>query len=197
MTQLKQAGGSLEKYYNDLQGLWREIDFHRPNPMECAIDIHIYNLLFQEDKVYVFLDGLDDRLDKIRGDVLQLCPFPTVEQAYAHVRREALRQSVMITGSVDAVSGTVLATKGLKLGSSVQPPIVHNGRPKSRTSSEGLKCSHCGNSKHTRDTCFKLHRYLDWWNDFRAKKGRDAGTKDEGSVTTVMAATEPQLSFIP
>ncbi|RVW31281.1 hypothetical protein CK203_100340 [Vitis vinifera] len=197
VTQLKQAGGSLEKYYNDLQGLWREIDFHRPNPMECAIDIHIYNLLFQEDKVYVFLDGLDDRLDKIRGDVLQLCPFPTVEQAYAHVRREALRQSVMITGSVDAVSGTVLATKGLKLGSSVQPPIVHNGRPKSRTSSEGLKCSHCGNSKHTRDTCFKLHRYLDWWNDFRAKKGRDAGTKDEGSVTTVMAATEPQLSFIP
>ena len=49
VTQLKQAGGSLEKYYNDLQGLWREIDFHRPNPMECAVDIHNYNLLLQED----------------------------------------------------------------------------------------------------------------------------------------------------
>ena len=65
VTQLKQAGGSLEKYYNDFQGLWREIDFRRPNPMECEVDIHNYNLLFQEDKVYVFLDGLDDRLDKI------------------------------------------------------------------------------------------------------------------------------------
>ena len=111
VTQLKQVGGSLEKYYNDFQGLWREIDFRRPNPMECEVDIHNYNLLFQEDKVYVFLDGLDDRLDKIRGDVLQLHPFPIVEQAYAHIRREALRQSVMITGSADTIYGVVLATK--------------------------------------------------------------------------------------
>ncbi|KAJ0045362.1 hypothetical protein Pint_05392 [Pistacia integerrima] len=79
VTRLKQARGSLEKYYNDLQGLWCEIDFRRPNPMECAVDIQHYNLILQEDKVYVFLDGLDDRLDKIRGDVLQLRPFPTVE----------------------------------------------------------------------------------------------------------------------
>ena len=40
---MKQAGRSIEKYYNDLQGLWREIDFHRPNPMKCAIDIQSYN----------------------------------------------------------------------------------------------------------------------------------------------------------
>ena len=86
VTQIKQARGSLEIYYNDLQGLWREIDFRRPNPMECAVDIHNYNLLLlQEDRVYVFLDGLDDQLDKIRGDVLQLRPFRTVEQAYAQV----------------------------------------------------------------------------------------------------------------
>ena len=38
--------------------------------MECVVDIHNYNLLLQENRVYVFLDGLDDRLDKIRGDVL-------------------------------------------------------------------------------------------------------------------------------
>jgi len=70
VTQLKQAGGTLEQYYNDLQGLWREIDFRRPNPIECAVDIHKYNTIIQEDRVYVFLDGLDNRLDKIRGDVL-------------------------------------------------------------------------------------------------------------------------------
>uniref|UniRef100_A0A2N9FJS7 Retrotransposon Copia-like N-terminal domain-containing protein n=1 Tax=Fagus sylvatica TaxID=28930 RepID=A0A2N9FJS7_FAGSY len=57
VMQLKQAGGSLEQYYNDLQGLWREIDFRRPNPMECAVDIHKYNTILQEDWVYVFLDG--------------------------------------------------------------------------------------------------------------------------------------------
>ena len=87
--------------------------------MECAVDIHNYNLLLQEDRVYAFLDGLDDWLDKIWGDVLQLHPFPTMEQAYAHIRREALYQFVMITSSADTIFGSVLVTKGLKLSFSV------------------------------------------------------------------------------
>ena len=43
VSRMKQAGGSIEKYYNDLQGLWQEIDFHRLNPMKCEIDIQSYN----------------------------------------------------------------------------------------------------------------------------------------------------------
>ena len=70
VSRLRQAGGSLEKYYTDLQGLWREIDFRRPNPMECPADIQRYNNLLQEDRVYVFLDGLDDKLDNNQSDVL-------------------------------------------------------------------------------------------------------------------------------
>ncbi|KAJ0077247.1 hypothetical protein Patl1_36424 [Pistacia atlantica] len=165
--------------------------------MECAVDIQHYNLILQEDIVYVFLDCLDDRLDKIQGDMLQLRPFPTVEQVYAHVCREAIRQSVMITGSANGVSSAILATKRLRLGSSAHPPTMHNGKHKSCASSDGLKCSHCGNSRHTRDTCFKLHGYLDWWNDLEAKKGRDLGTKDAGSGQPIVVTVEPQLSFTP
>lgn len=58
VTKTKQDGGSLESYYSTLQGLWREIDFRRPNPMKCVADIQEYN------KIITFLDGLDDRLDK-------------------------------------------------------------------------------------------------------------------------------------
>ncbi|RVW32400.1 hypothetical protein CK203_117101 [Vitis vinifera] len=50
-----------------------------------------YNSILQEDRVYTFLYGLDDRLDKTRSDVLQLKPFLIVEQAYAFVRREDVR----------------------------------------------------------------------------------------------------------
>jgi hypothetical protein len=32
----------------------------------------MYNFILQEDIVYKFLDGLDDRLDKVWGDVLQI-----------------------------------------------------------------------------------------------------------------------------
>ena len=112
-------------------------------------------------------DSLDNRLDKIRGDILQLRPFPTVEQAYAHVRREAICQTVMITDN-ENISGAVLATKGLRLGPINSTSNIHNGKQKSRASTEGLKCTHCGNQKHTRENCFKLHRYPDWWNDLQA-----------------------------
>ena len=59
--------------------------------MECAIDIQKYNSILQEDRVYTFLDGLDDKLDKNRSEVLQIKPFLTVEQAYAFVRREEVK----------------------------------------------------------------------------------------------------------
>ena len=85
VSRLRQNGGSLEKFYNELQGLWREIDFLRPNPMGCPKDVQWYTAILQEEMVYVFLDGLDDRLDQVRSIVLQMQPFPTVKQAYACV----------------------------------------------------------------------------------------------------------------
>ena len=47
-----------------------KINFRRPNPMKFAKDIQVYNSNIQEDRVHVFLDGLDDRLEKIKSDVL-------------------------------------------------------------------------------------------------------------------------------
>ena len=187
VSRMKQAGGSIEKYYNDLQGLWREIDFRRPNPMKCAIDIQSYNSILQEERVYTFLDGLDDRLDHVRSDVLRLKPFPSIEQAYAHIRREDLRQSVMISGAETVASGAVMAIKGVKSGSS----------SRSKGHSSGNKCTHCGSTKHARETCFKLHGYPDWWHELQARKKRDAPATEDVPGRAAVAAVEPQLSLIP
>jgi hypothetical protein len=110
--------------------------------------------------------------------VLQLKPFPTVEQAYAHVRREDVRQMVM-TSSVDTAPGVVMASKGIKAGHYHTPPKTgvlslssgkSNPPSKSKAPSNGMKCTHYGNAKHTRETCFKLHGYPDWWHDLQARK---------------------------
>ncbi|KAL6350723.1 hypothetical protein AAG906_028185 [Vitis piasezkii] len=176
VARLRQGSGSLEKYYNDLQGLWREIDFRRPNLMQCP-----------EDRVYTFLDGLDDKLDNIRSDVLQLKPFPTVEQAYAHVPNDG-----------EEAAGAVLASRSLKQGPSTAANSLSlnrkfNSISKSNGPSNDMKCSHCGNSKHTRDTCFKLHGYPDWWHELQAKSKNAAN----GTGKAAIASTESQLSLIP
>ena len=202
VTRMRQGGGSIEKYYNDLQGLWREIDFRRPNPMKCTTDISKYNSILQEDRVYIFLDGLDDRLDKIRSDVLQLQSFPTVEQAYAHVRREDIRQAVMMTG-MEATTGAVMASKGVKTGKQQSLPLqmspaTNSGKMhkniKAKGSSEEGGCTHCGNMKHTRETCFKLHGYPEWWNELKARKQREATANGNLGQAALMNA-EPQLSL--
>jgi hypothetical protein len=205
---LKQVGGSLEKFYTDLQGLWREINFRRPNSMECPVDIHHYNALLQEDWVYTFLDGLDDRLDNIWSYVLQMQPFPSIEQAYAHVSREALRQVVMGFGDPDSPSNVVLATKGLKLNlapsSAGAASIPHsrrqNGTSRSRNSrntSDGLKCSHCGKQNHTNDNCFKNIGYPDWWYELQAKKKNNGTGINASTGKVAVASTEAHLSLIP
>jgi hypothetical protein len=119
-----------------------------------------------------------------------------MKQTYAHVRREAIRQTIMITGN-KAILGAVLATKRLRLGPTNSTSNMHNRKQKSRASTEGLKCTYCGNQKHTRENCFKLHGHPDWWNDLQAKKRRDTTNKEMGLSTAAVANTEPQLSFTP
>jgi hypothetical protein len=104
----------VEEYYNELQGLWQEIDFRRPNLMVYPEEIEIFNKFVQETRVYLFLDGLDDKLDRVRADVVQITPFPSVEQAYARVRQEATRQEVMLKGDESSQPSMVMLSKGSK-----------------------------------------------------------------------------------
>ncbi|KMY84941.1 hypothetical protein BUMB_04206 [Candidatus Paraburkholderia calva] len=120
-----------------------------------------------EDRVYTFLDGLDDRLDNIRGEILRKQPFPTVEQAYADVRKEDQRQSVMLTKE-DTGSSLALISKG--------EPV----KKEKATKGDG-GCTHCGNPKHTKDTCFKLHGYPEWWKEMKTKKKRESS---QAALTT-------------
>lgn len=186
----------MKTYYNNLQELWREIDFRRPNPMECNTDIQKYNSLLQEDKVYIFLDGLDDKLDNIRADVLQMQPFPTVEQAYAQVRREDLRQSVMLKNEEVIPGGAMLSRGGQKPQHRLSFLMPANRRPVTKSHGEGAGCTHCGNTRHTEDTCFKIHGYPNWWHELKATKKSEARRSEHPGRAALMSM-EPTLSLVP
>jgi hypothetical protein len=98
-----QSGGSLEEYYNTLQKLWCEIDLRKPNKNVCAVDIENRNQEVQEERLYIFLGGLDQYLDSIRAEVLRSQPLPSIEEAFAQVRWEDVRQAIM-TGRGEGVN---------------------------------------------------------------------------------------------
>ena len=85
------------------------------------------------------------------------------------------------------------------VGRSGQTSTPNAGKPntssKSQLQSEGGGCTHCGNSKHTRETCFKLHGYPEWWDDLKARKQRE-NTANGGSGRVALVNSEPKLSFM-
>lgn len=70
-----------------------------------------------------------------------------------------------------------------------------SNKPTPRVHTDGLACSHCGKSKHTRETCFKLNGYPDWWDELKARKQRD-GTVSGTSGRAALAHAEPHLSLL-
>jgi GAG-pre-integrase domain/Integrase core domain/gag-polypeptide of LTR copia-type len=178
VNRVKQAGGSVEVYYTQLQGLWKELDVRRPNPMTSPVDIEKHNNLVQEDRVLTFLDGLDDRLDSIRATVLQLKPFPTIEQAFALVRREENRQTVMLNKWDGSENSMVMLVRNQTLAIN-KPDFKPKPSPV-----EG--CTYCHNSRHTRDKCFKLIGYPPGWKD-RKKKRQGDGQQYRGEAQMVAA----------
>lgn len=63
-------------------------------------------------------------------------------------------------------------------------------RPKASIDSNGY--TYCGHSKHTRETCFKLHGYLDWWKGLKARKVAN-GSGRVALVTTNPPCLVPQV----
>ena len=99
-------------------------------------------------------------------------------------------------GAMFFANGAIMAIKRVKSGYS-QTLLKSGSSSRSKGHSDGIKCTHCGSTKHTRETCFKLHDYPDWWHELQTQKKQDAhATKDilgRAAVTIV----ESQLSLIP
>jgi len=70
-----------------------------------------------------------------------------------------------------------------------------NVRPVTKSQGEGGSCTHCGNTKHTKDTCFKIHGYPDWWHELKTKKKPKARRSEHPSRATLMSM-EPPLSLV-
>ncbi|OAY30466.2 hypothetical protein MANES_14G029767v8 [Manihot esculenta] len=151
---LTQQGSNLEDLYNDLQAIWAEIDERQPTRIEGDNNIIIRNREIQEERLYLFLAGVQSDLDPVRREILNEEPLPTLDNAYSRLRGEKLRRA------------------------------IHLPLPSPATA--GLKCTHCSGSQHTRDGCFKIIGYPEWWeeNNIRKNKGKGQGAGNTATVTT-------------
>ncbi|KAF7802862.1 uncharacterized protein G2W53_041973 [Senna tora] len=71
-------------------------------------------------------------------------------------------------------------------------PKTKSSNPKKKDLSKKDKyCDHCKVNGHTKDTCFKIHGYLEWWKELKekrtGKKPVAATVKDSSTADTPMS----------
>ena len=84
---------------------------------------------------------------------------PTVEEAYASIRRETLRR-----GIIKKEPSLDLDSSGIGGGFAVKGRTYRRDDEKNH-----LKCTHCGGTRHTKNECFKLVGYPEWWSNAKKK----------------------------
>ncbi|KAM0054620.1 hypothetical protein Hdeb2414_s0006g00196891 [Helianthus debilis subsp. tardiflorus] len=152
---IKQGDNSLEDFWIALQGIWGEIDRIDPNPMKCPEDIKTYS--------------------KIRRS-LRLCS----KRSRSPVPGATINNTQGIAAGlmVAETEGVGLVTKGRQFEGK-------NKGPSGKEDKTHLKCDHCGMNKHTREQCFRLVGYPDWWADGHKKGTRNQGP-ERGKVPTTV-----------
>ncbi|KAI5319406.1 hypothetical protein L3X38_039114 [Prunus dulcis] len=137
--------------------------------------------------VHLFLAGLDPQFDQVPGEILRKEPKLDLDQIFAYVRREA-QQRLTITSTPDTA---VLATQCPQ-----GPPTSTTGASQTQVTSSHpeRKCTHCGGSKHTRDGCYELIGYPDWWDHSKAprkNRGKSLDTSSDSAPVSPAVQTAP------
>ncbi|KAJ0622886.1 hypothetical protein HanIR_Chr01g0025661 [Helianthus annuus] len=183
---LKQGSDTLEELWNKLQNIWMSIDRRDPNPMKDSEDIQIYNKKTQEQRLYQLLIAIDDKFELVKRDILKKDPLPSVETAYATIRREVARLNILKSTSSDGDSteiGMVLAAKD-----SIQR---FKFKPKEKEDKSKLYCTHCKMKKHTKETCFRLVGYPEWWDEGPKDKNNQRFKSDGKGASATSSGEEP------
>ncbi|KAH9768480.1 Integrase catalytic domain-containing protein [Citrus sinensis] len=89
----KQNGQPLSKFYGELIEIFRELDHRDKVVMKNPKDVVIYRRSVERLRVHIFLAGLDEEFDQVRGEILRKEIIPDLEECYSLIRREDVRQN--------------------------------------------------------------------------------------------------------
>ncbi|KAM1602138.1 hypothetical protein EV2_029908 [Malus domestica] len=76
---MKQNGAPIANYYSNLTEIFQELDQLSPTNMKDPYDISSKQQEIERLRVYIFLAGLDNKFDQIRGEILRMEPKPGLE----------------------------------------------------------------------------------------------------------------------
>ncbi|KAL0355625.1 UNVERIFIED_CONTAM: Retrovirus-related Pol polyprotein from transposon RE2 [Sesamum radiatum] len=174
---------NLKKQTNLMNnGLWDELICFKPMPQCSCGASKTMSDTNNEDQLKQFLMGLNDPYDVVRNQILMQEPLPSVSKAYSMILRVEKQREVH---SGFPSSGQNMAMQAR--GNIFRRPGNATAFQKRKTAAERRNqlCEHCGKTGHTKEVCFEIHGYPDWYRNLLEQRRRDgASTSRTYNVTS-------------
>ncbi|XP_021624990.1 uncharacterized protein LOC110624181 [Manihot esculenta] len=173
---MSQENAPVAVYFTKLKRLWDELGCMETLPTcTCGASRAIAKIT-NRNRLMQFLMGLNEPFGSIRNQVLGMDPLPTVNKAYSMVVKFESQREIL-GAMTDNSESLVLLNKTY---------TQSQARPRKPDNKKG-HCTFCNMNGHTREGCFRLIGYPDW---FKSKnKSGTQGVKGYGN-TRIMAAIE-------
>ncbi|KAF3782843.1 hypothetical protein EJ110_NYTH23009 [Nymphaea thermarum] len=85
---LRQGTRSVAEFYAALKSKWEDLDYHSDLTWKCPQDQMQYMTKEWENRVFLFLSGLNDDYENIRSQILNSDESFSIEDVYARVEAE-------------------------------------------------------------------------------------------------------------
>ncbi|XP_031502189.2 uncharacterized protein LOC116265604 [Nymphaea colorata] len=91
---IRQGNLSVADYYGALKAKWKDLDYYSDINWHCPQDQTLYVAKEWENRVFLFLAGLNDEFESVRSQILNSGEVSSIEDVYSRVEAEEQRRLV-------------------------------------------------------------------------------------------------------
>ncbi|KAJ0043983.1 hypothetical protein Pint_17980 [Pistacia integerrima] len=135
--------------------------------------------------------GLNESFDHIRNQILVMDHLPTINKAYLMVLRVEKQREVHITFT-ENIQNTAMFAKAQNYKKKTVGKKGYKRKDMMKKSKR--HCEFSNNDGHTKETCFKLHGYPEWYNEFKDQKGKSLPKNYANMIETLLEVEGEQVS---
>jgi len=140
--------------------------------MKDPDDVKAYQDFVQCRRVHIFIVRLDAIFEQFRGEILHEELVLDLEECYTLVEREALRRATMKMEPENTESSVMVVSN-----QSTQNWQHQNKENHAKTTTgvkSTYKCTHCNQNDYTKDCCFEIIGYPEWWDHNRDSRKKNS-----------------------
>ncbi|XP_056694807.1 uncharacterized protein [Spinacia oleracea] len=178
LMSIEQNDDSIAVYYGKLKQVWDKLQIIEPFP-DCTCgamskcSCGLLRKILEADqlrKLIQLITGLNKDYDQAKINLLSMDPLPSVNRAY-HLLQQIEKQGALNLSSHSSEMSALLSVHNNQYN---RPPSGSAGQRRDyRDSSKKQKfdrfCDHCKMKGHTKDVCFKIVGYPEW---YKGSKGQ-------------------------